>query len=124
MITVKDFMETVDYQITEGSKYCWDCFGPNAFAIEYWDGSHTGKSVSLTFDTKTQVVYQMEAYDYSQEVAYRWTNPDFAKLHADEATHRKVNEKQAWDDVDYFDFENKEDMLTTSKRVFQEKGNV
>jgi hypothetical protein len=105
MITIKEFMEIVDYKITEGSDFCWQCYGPDAYRLDSWNQDQDGHSVSIVFDTKTHVVYEATAYDYKRTRAYRLINPDFAQAHRDEAKDRDVNENQAWDDVNYVDLD-------------------
>ena len=58
MITIKDFMETVDYRITEGSDFGWKCFGPNSYCLDSWSGEQDGYSIGITFDTKNQTFAQ------------------------------------------------------------------
>ena len=105
MITIKEFMEIVDYKITEGSDFCWQCYGPDAYRLDSWNQDQDGHSVSIVFDTKTHVVYEATAYDYKRTRAYRLINPDCAQAHRDEAKDRDVNENQAWDDVNYVDLD-------------------
>ena len=105
MITIKEFMEIVDYKITEGSDYCWQCYGPDAYRLDSWNQDQDGHSVSIVFDTKTHIVYEATAYDYKRARAYRLINPDFLQAHRDEAKDRDVNENQAWDDVNYVDLD-------------------
>ena len=90
MITLKDFMEAVDYRITEGSDFQWACFGPTAYRLDSWNGEQDGHTVSIVFDTRTQEVYQAEAFDYSNERAYRMTNPKYLDLFNEECEHRDV----------------------------------
>ena len=33
-MNLKDFMEVIDYKITEGSEYQWSCFGNNAYTLD------------------------------------------------------------------------------------------
>jgi hypothetical protein len=47
MITLKEWMEVVDYRITEGSGYSWQCFGANAYCLDSWDGDQDGHSLSI-----------------------------------------------------------------------------
>lgn len=117
MITIKDFMETVEYRITEGDSYGWQCFGSDSYRLDSWNGDHDGHSVSMVFDTRTQTVYQMSAYDYANERAYRWTNPDFRSAHDAEAGSRGVDGDQAWDDVNYVDLDVAEDMLEKARAI-------
>lgn len=115
MITLKQFMEAVDYRITEGSDYQWQCFGPNAYCLDSWNGDQQGHTVSIIFDTHTQEVYQVMAYDYSRDRAYRMTNPDYKADFDAECEDRDVLDV-AWelDDgtpVKYVDLEVEEDFL-------------
>ena len=110
MITLKDFMEAVDYRITEGDAYCWQCYGPNAYCLDSWNGEHEGYSISFIFDTKTQVAYEIAMYDYANNRAYRLTNPDFIKARETETENRGMGD-EAWDDVMYIDLDVEADMM-------------
>ena len=75
MITLKDFMEVIDYKITEGSEYLWHCYGEHAYRLDSWNQEQDGHTVSIVFDTRTQEVYEASAYDYGRNRAYRLINP-------------------------------------------------
>jgi hypothetical protein len=113
MITMKEWMELVDYKITEGSDYCWGCYGPNAYTLDSWNGVHGegGYSFSIIFSTKSQKVYEVSMCDYTNNRAYRMINPKFQKKHAKEAKMRLVNLNEAWDDVDYTDLDVLDDFI-------------
>jgi len=111
MITLKEWMELVDYRITEGSDYCWDCYGPDAHALDSWNGDQSGHSFCVIFDTKTQVVYEVQAHDYVHNRAYRLINPDFKNQHTDESIERDVRIDEAWDDVNYIDLDVDDDFI-------------
>ena len=113
MITMKEFMELVDYKITEGSDYGWQCFGPNSYSLSSWNGVHGkgGYSFDIVFSTKSQKVYEVSVCDYTNDRAYRMINPKFQKKHDDEAKTKSVFGNQAWDDVDYTDLEVDDDFI-------------
>ena len=111
MITMKEWMELVDYRITEGSAYGWQCYGPDAYALDSWNGVHDGHSFTVIFDTKDQTVYEVQAHDYVHNRAYRMVNEDFQKKMKKEAKRRDVNKDQAWDDVNYVDLEVDDDFI-------------
>lgn len=119
MITLKDFMETVNYRITEGSDYGWNCFGSNAYRLDSWDGDQEGVSIGIVIDTHTQVVCQMESHDYSGRRSYRWTHPDYRQAHDDETSQRMGSDHKefAYDDVPYTELEVAEDMLAKSRAI-------
>ena len=102
-------MEVVGYRITEGADYCWECYGPNAYTLDSWNGEQDGHSFSIYFDTKTQAVYEVQAHDYRNQRAYRLINPEFVKKHKKESKRRSVEHKEAWDDVNYVDLETDDD---------------
>jgi hypothetical protein len=113
MITIKEWMELVDYKITEGSDYGWQCYGPNSYTLSSWNGVHGkgGYSMDITFSTKSQKVYEVSVCDYTNDRAYRMINPKFQKKHEKEALSRNVNLNEAWDDVDYVDLDVLDDFI-------------
>jgi hypothetical protein len=113
MITMKEWMELVDYKITEGDSYGWSCFGPNSYQLSSWNGIHGkgGYGFNIVFSTKSHKVYSVEVCDYTNNRAYRMINPDYVKKHEKEANTRGVNMNEAWDDVDYIDLEVDDDFI-------------
>jgi hypothetical protein len=113
MITMKEFMELVDYKITEGSDYGWQCYGPNAYTLDSWNGVHGkgGYSFSIVFSTKTQKIYEVSVCDYTNDRAYRMINPKNQKKHEKEAMGRGINLNEAWDDVNYIDLDVLDDFI-------------
>ena len=113
MITMKEWMELVDYKITEGSDYGWSCYGPNSYTLDSWNGVHGtgGYSFSIVFSTKTQKVYEVSMCDYTNNRAYRMINPKNVEKHRKEAESKSVLANQAWDDVDYIDLDVVDDFI-------------
>lgn len=121
MITLKQFMETCGYRITEGSDYGWQCFGYDAYRLDSWNGDQDGHTLSIVFDTKTQTVYQVEAFDYKRERAYRMTNPDFKSAFDAEFENRDILD-MAWEKDDgspvkYIDLEVDQDFLDKAHAI-------
>jgi len=115
MITLKQFMETCNYRITEGSEYGWQCFGRDAYRLDSWNGDIEGHTITIVFDTKTQVVYEVEAFDYKRERAYRMINPAFKPAFDAEVEDREILD-MAWEKDDgtpvkYVDIDVDEDFL-------------
>lgn len=111
MLTIKDWMEAVNYRITEGSDYGWHCFGPNAYSLDSWDGEHDGVSSTVVFDTGNQTVYQVEVHDYANQRSYRLTNTDFKSAYKEESKDRGTDADEAYDGVKFIDLETEEDFL-------------
>lgn len=115
MITLKEFLEVAEYRITEGSEYGWQCFGHDAYSLDSWNGDQNGHTLTVVFDRKTQVVYQVEAFDYANERAYRIINPDYRQAFDDECKHRGIVD-QAWErdngtPVKFTDLESDDDWI-------------
>jgi predicted HTH domain antitoxin len=113
MITIKSFMEAIQYKVTEGSEYLWKCFGKNAYNLEHWNGKNDegGVSVSIIFDTDTHVVYEMQAWDYSTHRSYRWIHPDYLERVKDECMNRGIDFENSLDDKKFIDLDVAEDIL-------------
>lgn len=105
---LKDFLECVDYKITEGNEYCWPVFGANAYSLSYWNQDHEGHSMNVTFDRLNQTVYMVEACDYTNQRAYRYINPLFKDAYVQEVKDRGGDD-MAWDNVNWVDLELFED---------------
>jgi hypothetical protein len=110
---MKEWMELVDYKITEGSEYGWAGYGSNAYSLSSWNGVHGkgGYSFSIIFSTKSQKVYEVTVCDYTNNRAYRMINPKFVEKHRKEAKRHLVDMNEAWDDVNYVDLEVDDDFI-------------
>jgi len=111
MITMKEWMELVDYKITEGSDYMWSCYGPNAYTLDSWNGEQDGYSFSIVFSTKSQKVYEVSMCDYTNNRAYRMINPKNVEKQRKESESKSVLANQAWDDVNYIDLDVADDFI-------------
>lgn len=112
MITLKDWMEAVNFRISEGGEYGWHCYGTDAYDLSSWDGDQDGHSSNIIFDTKTQEVYEVTVCDYQNKRAYRLINPTYKDKYDSESEDHNVDENQAWDDIQYTDLETDEDFLS------------
>ena len=113
-ITIKEFMETVGYKITESSQYCWKCYGPDALSWDYWNQKHEagGITINMVFDTKTQLVYEMQVWDYTANREYRWIHPDYKDAYHAEAKQRGIEPEESIDDNKFIDLEVEEEELS------------
>jgi hypothetical protein len=108
---MKEWMELVGYRITEGCDYGWQCYGPNVYQLDSWNGEQDGHSFTIIFDTRDQTVYEVQAHDYVHNRAYRMINEDYAKKMKKEAKRRDVDRNEAWDEVNYVDLEVDDDFI-------------
>lgn len=106
---MQQFMECVNYRVSEGSDFTWDCWGPHAYRLDSWNGNHDGHTITIVFDTKDQTTYSLEAFDYSRDRAYRWIAPAYRDAYTEEARVRGVDDLEAWEDVKFVELESLED---------------
>lgn len=121
MITLKEWMEATGFRITEGGDYGWDCYGPNSYRLDSWNGHQDGYSASIVFDTRTHEVHEVSVCDYTRNRAYRLINPDYVEAHKAEAENNEVAFSEAWDDTDYVDLEVDSDMMDKITAIFNDE---
>jgi hypothetical protein len=98
MLTLKEWMELVDYKVTEGSDYFTNI--PGLYSLSAWNGEQDGHSFFIAFDPKdNQRVYVVEACDYANKRAYRLKDPAIEL------------DKEAWDEVDFTELEVDDDFI-------------
>lgn len=119
MITLKEWMETFNYRITEGDRYGWSCYGNAAHQLSAWNGKHGdgGWSGNIVFDTENQTVYEVEICDYTNERAYRIINPHYKKAHDAEAKNHGAYADTAWDGTNFIDLEVDKDWLEKAEAI-------
>ena len=109
MVTLEEFLNGIQFRITDGSCYGWQCYGPAAHRIEsYVDDEY---SAEVIFDRNTQTVYEAAVCDYRTNRCYRLFNPDHKASHDEEAKEKGVDPIFAWDEVKWIDLETEEDFL-------------
>ena len=118
MITIKNFVEAINFKISSGSSYGWECFGPDARWLDTEDKEY---SASIVFDTVNQTVYLAEVCDYVNNRAYRMINPAYTSMYTDEANKRGINDNQAWDDIKYIDLDVVDDWLEKCTAIVNKK---
>ena len=98
MLTLKEWMELVDYKITEGSDYYTNVLG--LYSMSSWNEQQDGFSFFIAFDPKDdQRVYAVEACDYANNRAYRIKDPAIEL------------DKTAWDDVEFTELDVDDDFI-------------
>lgn len=100
--TVKQFLELIEFKLTEGEEYFDEALGTSLYCISYWNGLHDngGYSFECVYNTLTLEVAQLEAHDFSRKISYRW-NPEYFR----DADRSCV----AYDEVNFVDLEVVED---------------
>lgn len=118
MITLKQYLEAIDYRITGGTEYQWRCFGNNARYLDCADKEGLGDySVSAIFDSVDQTVYCIELWDYANDREYRWINPMFVGAHMDSCIEHEVDCYESCDGRNYIDLDVAGDILEKITKV-------
>ena len=112
------WMNMVEFKITEGSDYGWQCFGDAAYSLTYWDQDLDGVSFNITFDTRDHTTYMLEAHDFKAQRAYRWIAPTHQPQFMLEVADRGSSD-EAWDDVKYIDLETLDDWFEKATAIFK-----
>lgn len=118
MINLREFFELIDYRITEGSDYGWQCYGGHAHAI---DCTADNYSLTVIFDRDNQTVYEVHVSDYRNDRAYRMIHPDYESAYRAEARERGVDPDRAWDEAKYVDLETDEDFVEKAQAIIAGK---
>lgn len=125
-ITIKEFMTTIDFKISEGFEYGWDCYGPNAYSIGWQEKrGNLWASAGLVYDSENQKVYELSVWDEINNKVYRWIDPKFIPKVKKEYKQRSLNYKNlnykvAIDSVKYEDLSPTK-ILNKLKKLKEEK---
>jgi hypothetical protein len=110
MITLERWLNAVKYDISEGYKYHWHCYGANVRAYLLEDENRE-YGAEIVFNTETLTVYEVSAIDYVKGNAYRIINPEYADAFRHESESRGFDPDEAWEDVKFITLETDEDYL-------------
>lgn len=113
MSVMEKFLKAIEYKISGGSEFTWECFGPFARYLDCSDseGSDGTFSVSAIFDSEDQTVYCIEAWDYINDREYRWVNPEFKEAYKNEAHDRDVSANESIDNREFIELDVLDDIL-------------
>lgn len=113
MISVEDFTRAINFRITGGSQFCWNCFSPDARYIDSDDSENDNSrySANIIFGSPNFTVFLAEVHDYKTERSYRLFHPDYKDAYMKEAKEKDVNVDQAYDQVKFIDLDVDEDWL-------------
>jgi len=117
MITLKDYLEAINYKITGGDAYQWNCFGDNARYLDCDSPVLNEYSVHCVFDSVDQTVYSIEAWDYGNDRVYRWIHPAYIKKHMKACAKHDVDVYSASDSMNYTDLDVAEDILQKARAI-------
>ena len=114
MITLEEFLKAINYKITGGSEFQWAAYGPNARYLDSEDTTHT---INAIYDSATQFVYAVEAWDYTNDRAYRWISANYIDAYKTECLDRGIDFDNASDDLDFITLETADDILEKATAI-------
>lgn len=119
MITLKEYLEAIDYKIAGGSEYGWKCFGENARYLDCHDSEGFGGKYSIhaIFDSVDQTVYSLELWDYANNREYRWIHSGYIKKHMKACAKHDVDVWESIDDRNFIDLDVPADILEKISKV-------
>lgn len=109
MILLKEYLEAIEFKITEGSDYGWHCYGSNARYLDSYKEDQY--SISAIFDNQNQFVYAVELWDYVNRREYRWQHPNFKDEFLAEAKERGIDPTESLDNSKFIDLDVAGDIL-------------
>lgn len=108
-MNIKHLLEIVNYCFESGGKYQWQCYGNDAFFIDF--KTIAGKACAGAVVNSIGEVLEAHVELEGEPLCYQWTNPVYRQSYLDEAKSRGVDPDIAWDDVEYTVLEVAEDFL-------------
>lgn len=114
MITVQSFTEAINFQITGGSSYGWECFGPDARWLDSEEPRQYTANIVIAGPERTVCI--AELHDYVNSRSYRWINPDHREAYLAESARREVDIDEAYEGVRFTELE-AEDFLNKTTSV-------
>jgi hypothetical protein len=106
-------------KIVDGSKFYWECYGLNSWNLEFKKTQDC--EISVTYDTETFVVNEIQLSDLKREVEYRWINPDFIQKVKDEYLKREYDFSESIFENKIYDLEYEEDILEKISCIFNDQ---
>lgn len=121
MITLKDWLESVNYKITDGGPYEWCCYGNHSYFLDSWDSVDGTSFASITFDTETKDVFEVQICNYNEEKAFRWLNNQFKDKFLEESKNKKIDPSVAWDNIKFVELKNEKEYFKKFEEIMHSK---
>ena len=99
--TLGEFLNLIDYKVSDGSDFLWKCFGPNAYEYSYDKPSEY--SFDIIFDTVDRLVYMVVLG--TMDKTYHWINTEYQEAY--QAEYKTMQELIGFEDDAVEDFTGK-----------------
>lgn len=115
-MNLSDVITAAGSRISNASEYLWQCFGNNAYSIDFRD-TDGEECTSCTYDKEHQFVFEITVSVPGQDQCFRWINPEYREAYVNECKQRNINPSIAWDDLRYTEISDESLMLEYVKDV-------
>lgn len=122
MLSLKDYLECVEYHIGETAKYLWNCYGENAYIVDNWtqENKLPSNTITVIYDFCTKLIYEINAWDEINKRQYRWIHPVYIAEFKKECESRRINWKNSIDNWDFIDLESEHDIMEKARAIVGE----
>lgn len=79
---IQELLERFGYKLSGGSKYCWNCYGENAWRVEYQE------EVEFIYDLVTHELYEVNVWCDERKESLIYVVPEYEIALFDEADER------------------------------------
>lgn len=112
MITLNEWLQEINFKVTSGGKYGWQCYGDNAWMLDFCEEIDNRYRIeaNIILDTVTGRVYSVETTDYDSDRSYRLIDPTYQTAYKNECKDRGVKD-EVYEGHKYIDLETDEDFL-------------
>lgn len=127
-LTLLNLLIAAKFQVSEGSSFGWDSYGPDAHWIDCSNFKGFGLSpfweMSIVIDRKNGFVYEVRLHDnnfddYAKEKSWRWIHPKYRAAAKEEHKRRGYPYKQVTDTRNFIDYNEPEKIMKAIERVIK-----
>ena len=79
---IQEILERFGYKLTGASQYCWQCYGDNAWRIEYDEG------VEFIYDLVTYELFEVNVWGEERQESLIYVVPEYEVAHIQECKER------------------------------------
>jgi hypothetical protein len=113
-MVIDEILFGLNWQIHGGGKHLWQCYGDSSRYLDFEDDD-TLWHVSVIFDIKTKKVFEVTGtgtlFTICNASPWRWIDPDYRYAHNAECANRNILSSHAWDDIDWVDLNNVDEVF-------------
>jgi len=109
IISSDQIFQVMDHDVEEFWRYCWNCYGKFAYGVDF--NCQSKNEVSFIHNPITREVFEITAYDFHNDRAYRWIHPDYVESHIAESEEIGADPHDSYIGGTFIDIDVKQDIL-------------